>query len=257
MSQIGTCALCDQSNAEIQDSHIIPRWAYERTVSYQPEVNTNPVVVTGGTAVETSEQVKKYLLCKCCEDRIGKTENYVAKIAVQEDNGFPALGKVAIIWKPDPSFCVADANLLECSKLINFAASVLWRADIAQIEPIVDLGSFRDQLKQYLLEKGNFPNKARMVLQLLAPTDGTSKIHHSVVFPVTVSYDGYDTHSFLIHGLRFTLYCGSNIPRVMDEYCLIRTHRLIITDGRCEWKIMEPSLINATPKGRLSDILKF
>jgi hypothetical protein len=61
----GTCALC-LNTAELQDSHLIPKAIY-RLLRSAGDDNENPVFVAAGSAVNTSRQIKGYLLCKACE----------------------------------------------------------------------------------------------------------------------------------------------------------------------------------------------
>ena len=62
------CALCNVT-ADLKDSHILPRWTYNRTMKMYGEDNNKLVRVGGGKAFFDTTQISEYLLCdraRCC-----------------------------------------------------------------------------------------------------------------------------------------------------------------------------------------------
>ena len=57
----GVCALCHQ-NAELRDSHLIPKGVY-KALREPDHVIRHPILVTAAATVQSSEQVSDYLLC--------------------------------------------------------------------------------------------------------------------------------------------------------------------------------------------------
>jgi len=82
---IGDCRLCGATQVPLRESHIVPSWAYRRARDRTSIGPPDPIRVSEGVVVQTSEQVKERLLCGACEQRLCKDENYVSKLAYQED----------------------------------------------------------------------------------------------------------------------------------------------------------------------------
>jgi hypothetical protein len=227
MNPIGTCALCKSSNVTLIDSHIVSKWAFRRIVGYDPAAGPNPVAVHGGRAGFSSKQATEYLLCRPCEDLLGVRENYAAKTGLQADSTtFPALTLAKTIEKDD-NMELADASALDVDKLIYFAVSVFWRADVAQIDPIVDLAGAREPIRQYLFG-GSLPAELDMILTLSRPQVRFPRVDRIVAFPETDS-DQPHRHEFIACGMRFTMYTSA--PH-LEEASLPRKRRLLISDGR-------------------------
>jgi hypothetical protein len=70
MAITSNCALCG-TLAVLIDSHLLPRALYRLTRDNTMK-NPNPVLVTKGKDVQTSSQMKRYLLCSVCEDLFSK-----------------------------------------------------------------------------------------------------------------------------------------------------------------------------------------
>ena len=65
MSVIGQCRLCLRTDSELQDSHFLSKGIY-RILRDAGAKNPDPFLITAGSSVQTSKQLKKHLLCKEC-----------------------------------------------------------------------------------------------------------------------------------------------------------------------------------------------
>jgi len=65
----GKCKLC-HALADLRDSHYLPRAGTEDACK-RPE-ESNPVVLSGGKAKQSSLQVRDYKFCGACEERFNK-----------------------------------------------------------------------------------------------------------------------------------------------------------------------------------------
>lgn len=89
MRHVGTCGLCQRTNAELQDSHLYPKSAYRQLRDPTAGTDPNPVVITRDKAVTTSKQVTSYFLCGECEQRFSDGgERYVLAQCLRADGQF-------------------------------------------------------------------------------------------------------------------------------------------------------------------------
>lgn len=219
MAVIGKCKLCKTSGVELQESHIIPKWAYKRLRDYSPSAgNPNPIVITDGRAAQVSNQITEYLLCRNCEQRFGQVESYISEIAYSND-GTPIPLQILGI-KHDTSSRFVTLTALDIDKIKYFAASVIWRAHVSKRK--LSLGDkYGEDLRSYLHGSGSFPNNFRISIVILdQPIDSRHPRHNVVAFPTTKIEFGYHRHAFYLCGLYFEVCVGRVMPSVRDEICL-------------------------------------
>lgn len=227
MKEIGICALCRTPNVELIDSHVISKWIYRRILAYTPNGGPNGVAVSDGRAGLSGRQASKHLLCRPCEDLFGKWESYMSQVALQPDSSsFPALTAATTLAK-DQGLEVAEFIDLDVSSITRFAVSVFWRADVADGEPLVDLGPARNDIRNFLLERGPLPDAVDVVLTLIRPPTGTPRIDRMLVYPGT-DPDDSRRHEFLACGLRFTMFTA--FPH-LEVASLPRLKRVLISEG--------------------------
>jgi hypothetical protein len=231
ISVIGDCRLCGAVGVPLMDSHIMPKWAYRRTRDLTGAVGSpHPIQVKDGVAVQTSAQITEYMLCRGCEELLGRDENYVSKLAYQEDQ---TLGLAQYV-REDAIFsrglrmlagvrtrAVAISHL-DCQAIARFAASVFWRAHVVRTQKFDGLRLWKDQaeaLSRFVRGERRLPD--RMCLTLFVPVDGAfalTGVFSSTLFTPATAVKGEDSaHQFLVPGLVFNLTTGSHsIP----ELCL-------------------------------------
>ncbi len=224
-TRIGQCRLCLADNVELCDSHILPKFAYKRL--RDPSVsNPNPVTVTTRQTVQASHQITEYMLCRDCEDLFQVPETYVASLAYTSDGDPLILNELGVVptgWSL-PSLTIPVGSL-ETDKLVYFAASVFWRASVATQDGFdkLELGPYREQLRQYLLGASGFPAGARLNLTVLdqSKSAGRDALHNVMTFPRSDNMHGeYRLHQFLMCGLNFMLVIGKKIPEIWSLRCL-------------------------------------
>ena len=224
---LGNCRLCHTPDVELQESHIIPKWASKRLRARDSSSNPNPIVITDLKAVQTSKQITENMLCARCEQMVGRAEKYVATLAYGS-NGEPVpLTMLGISTTADDrtiaSGYVSIASL-DTEKIIYFASSVVWRAYVAHRH---DTGKprlgkcYQEELRSYLHGSASFPKNARLVMGILVQIANAQNPRHNIVsFPFTVRDGGYHRHRFYICGLYFELCIGSQRPRYLESICL-------------------------------------
>jgi hypothetical protein len=130
------CALCLKVKP-LRRSHLMPKAIYKMCRS-QVAVNPNPIAMVGGLAAATSNQAAQYLLCGDCEQSFSaKGERYSLTNCYRPDGSFPF--RDALIRNSPHRFQGEDlyyygSRLLrpDLEPLRFFAASVFWRASVAQ-----------------------------------------------------------------------------------------------------------------------------
>lgn len=216
---LGNCRLCLTHDVELQESHIIPKWASKRLRAVGSTRNPNPITITYGQAVQKSNQITEKMLCAHCEQMVGRSEKYVAKLAYGAD-GEPVPLSILGISLTDAFSAIGSgisiANL-HTDKIVYFASSVVWRASVAHRH---DTGKprigrrYQEEFRSYLLGSASFPKNARLVLGILVqPANAPHPRHNIVSFPATGRYGGYHRHVFFICGLYFELCIGSQMPK--------------------------------------------
>jgi hypothetical protein len=260
---VGDCPLCGATGVSLCDSHILPKWGYRRA---RDETRANgspdPILFRTGGAVQTSFQIKEYLLCDNCEQRLGRDEDYVSRLAYQENGtlGLIQQLKASAILKregaPAGSYLrSADVGHLDCGAISRFAASVFWRAHVAKRERPASLKLWKPQseaLRQFVLAKSPLPRGMCLSLIVLVDGEDLTSVHSSTMTMPASGAKGDDSfHQFVVAGLLFHLTIGSfSSPGV----CLVCGHRHVIFQN---WKTVRVAMdfskwaISRPLKGRL------
>lgn len=250
MSPSGTCALCHTPNVALIDSHIISRWLYRRLIELNPTGDSNSLVqVSGDKALLISKQISKYLLCRNCEDLIGQSEQYTSNVVFQTDQSFPLLAQSSLS-NDDGKLALAEVNGFDVDKITRFAISVFWRADVAQIEPIVDLSSSREAIRRYLLGQTSLPPFIDLIVTLLRPVPMFPRIDRLVICPQT--QDPPEEHLFVACGIRFVLYTGASIPSTLAEFSFPRKQRAFAESGELLLHAVVEKTKASNPQGKLA-----
>ena len=129
----GQCKLC-LNTRELQDSHFMPAALYRATRNATAP-NPNPAVITSRGTVQTSQQMKDFLLCKDCEDLFNNHGEKYVMGQVNRSGKFPLL---ETLRKATPTritggfhwYSIVDVLSVDRDKLGYFALSVFWRAAV-------------------------------------------------------------------------------------------------------------------------------
>ena len=121
---------------------------------------------------------------------------------------------------------------IDVPKLVYFAASVFWRASVhnwksgGRTLTLPKLGrKYEEQFRQYLLDSGNLPENATLVLSVITE----EKLWNYFTFPYGDNENDYWRSQFPFLGLSFTLLLGNLIPREIRRFCLAHSAKQYIT----------------------------
>jgi len=243
----GTCALCQTPNAHLQNSHALPRFAYKRIRADSDLRNPNPVQVTEGRAFQTSKQKQKHLLCFACEQRIAKSETYLATLCQQPD------GRIPIIEHLSPSATPGEIDTvvpyeIDCEKLAYFAVSVVWRADLLGGNSALG-DRYREQLRRYLLGLQPFPAQARAMLLVLDGGSLATNMGRVLTMPITRRFENCREHSFIICGFVFTILLGCRLPVDSEHICLVHADPKRIIVAPAHQSALVKAIVHAGARG--------
>lgn len=83
----GTCRLC-LKDADLQDSHYIPRRAYSTNMARALK-NPNPIVMSRGKLKQVADQLRGYTFCRDCEQLLSKKGEQWVLANIPDDQGRP------------------------------------------------------------------------------------------------------------------------------------------------------------------------
>ncbi len=245
-NKFGSCALC-KNTAELQESHLIAAGFY-RLMREGVADNPNPVLISGGMARATSDQIKMGLLCCACEQRFNANgENYVLANCARQDGSFGLRDSLVRTtpFHQEEGFTIYDLRYLPDAgdQLLYFGASVFWRASVARwkdrdrnLRPI-SLGRYEEEFRRYLLGEVQFPAKAALILHISKEVVPEM----TVAFPCTNRDSGFFRHKFYVPGLLFIMYVGNRMPDSAVEGSLNAQERAVA----CLCSFTDDSLHNA------------
>lgn len=211
----GTCALC-KNDAELQNSHLIPQWAYKRVLRIDLAGAKAPALIAGGSAVLSNKQKTQHLLCFECEQRFSKCEDYVATLT--EPNGAHIKLFDRVRRAEPPAKVVGYLNTPEdAEQLAYFGASVLWRG--YAMTGACKLGPYGEGFRQYLLGAAGFPAEAVMSVGLFDPSPDVD-VRGWVSEPASTKANFAWLHGFLIAGLAFRCWVSNTLPRQWQQISL-------------------------------------
>ncbi len=246
MTKQGQCKLCLQLR-DLQNSHLMPAALYRK--SRNPGAsNPNPMQVTERRSVQTSRQLRNYVLCRDCEQLFSRRgENYVmTQVFDGNSNRFPLLDMLRAStpsWLPGPEFTGYDMTSLpgvDREQLGYFAASAFWRASVhiwrepGEKPVTIDLGTYNEPFRQYLLGQNGFP--ANVAMLIIVCTDTISR---ESFYTPSLGRTGNDrTYSFIAKGLNFLMVVGKQVPQELRNLCAVTGARKLILARDCEAKTL-------------------
>ncbi len=230
----GACRLCGKET-DLRDSHFLPK-AYYKLLRTPTEKNPNPILMTPGKSLKTSEQVTDYLLCGDCEDRFNRLgERWVIANCWRSETSFPileALMAATPLYEGAAGFKVFEGrkiDSIDTDKLGYFAASVFWRAaahrwaGIAGQEPQrLWLGPFEERLRQFLLEEASFPADVVISVNVTSSMEPALNEFASLPFLKAKTSDQRQ-YRFGVPGLAFEMFVGKRMKDSVRPFCIVRS----------------------------------
>jgi hypothetical protein len=228
MATIGRCRLC-RNEAELQDSHFIPKAAYKRVRGEGK--NPHPLVVQTDKAFQTADQIRAHLLCSDCEQRLSKNgEDTFFQYCYQGKEKFKLLEMLhelnPVVNNDQYAIYVLPKSDHRIIQQIGYlGVSVLWKSsahvwkDRDHIVPSIKLGSlYQEQIRQFLLEKAPFPEYAALVIEV---SDFSNRLISAIGTPGTSKPPTNHLHWIDLCGIRFNLFIGVRMPPQIKLLCVL------------------------------------
>jgi len=211
------CALCLEE-AELQKSHIIPEFLYGVMYDEKHRYNVLSLVPENRERFE-QKGARERLLCRNCEEKLGKLERYASLVI----NG----GAPGVDGHRDGNIVYVKGIDYERFKL--FQLSLLWRAGVAK-------GSYFERVTLG-------PHEERLRVMLLANDPGPYDLYPCVLWGVTIEPDkiaelmvqpcrdkvwGHTTYHFVVPGLKLVYVVSQQrLPRKQSQFVLQHDGSLI------------------------------
>lgn len=221
----GKCKLC-LLQKDLQESHFLPAAVFKALLS-PTERNPHPRFVSPNITLDTSRQMKDYVLCRECEQKFSENGERWVLSHMAKDTGFPLqekLRKVAPIRSIPTLKTYAGALIpaIDVDKLEYFALSVFWRAAVHDWAPVhgqkyerLELGPYEETLRQFLLSLSPFPKNVVTLISVYEELNFTR-----TAFPPARGERAPEgrSYSFLIPGIQFSLSLGKGLPPEITEF---------------------------------------
>jgi hypothetical protein len=217
--------------ADLKLSHFLPAGAYRLLVPDGSDVR-QPILMTNEVAMLTSLQMRDYVLCADCEKRFDQGgEDYVIG-QMKGSRGFPLLERLRVAPAVDFSLnegVYAGKQLgIDTNKFAYFVLSVAWRSAVhtwpsvrGHVPDSVDLGTFQESIRQFLLGEAPFPED--LTVLTTACTDEYSQ--NAMYAPTKMIGSPTPGISFLACGIHFMILMGTTYPPGIKDLCSYRSER--------------------------------
>ena len=267
----GVCRLC-QKVADLRRSHFLPAGSFKALVdSFSPK-ETVPVMIDSGTgtAVYTSKQIRKYLLCSSCEQKFNRHgENEVMAHCHRGEGKFKLKDIVKSI-KPSYTQVKTQAFFSEdLSRYLNpqsyayFALSVFWRGSAedwggTHSHYYGALGKkYSEIFRRFLMGETPFPEDVYVQVHV----DFDEPISTNLMTPGTKKNSlgtyNFKAHHFMIPGITFIAMIGGDTYRYKNAISGTTKSDVIFFaskfSGTSLYRQLAKDSQKMTPKGKLSD----
>ena len=220
------------------------------------------IVVTKEATFQSGNQFKLPLLCQACEIRFQQGgETWTLGNRYRSDGSFP-LRNMLLAAKPETQrpdgariYQARTLSGLEVNQLIYFAASLFWRAGIADWSvrfanaPKIDLDAWlMNELRDYLLGTAPFPARA----SIFVIVDAETAPQRALMSPVKVTERPLLRYQTYIPGIVFEL--GVDLASPLRDLSLDSpVERIMLSDIVTKFVQVMGSTLSQTsePKGSL------
>lgn len=217
--------------AELKLSHFLPAGAYRLLVPDGGDVR-QPILITKKVEILTSRQMCDYVLCADCEGRFDQGGEDYAVGQMNGSRGFPLLERLRV--SPPVDFTLQEGVYagkqlgIDTPKLTYFALSVAWRSSVhswpsirGHVPDSVDLGTFQEPIRQFLLGEAPFPRE--LTVLTTACTDEYSQ--HAMYAPTKMVGSPTLGVSYLACGIHFMILMGPTYPPGIKDLCSYKSTR--------------------------------
>jgi hypothetical protein len=217
----GTCKLCKVDNQQLCDSHYLPKKVYG--IARSPQLRSPlPFVLGGPHLKQASDQLRDYVFCQTCEERLNKNGErlVLANIPQDYESPFPLQAalkslKPTLVRSDVDVYDVTGVEAFEVDKLVYFAASMFWRGAIHDWAtpsglgaPAVELCWYEEPLRKFLMGEALLPDDVTVTVGIWH----AKVVLQAAYVPCPSHLPECQRYWFYIPGIIFSLYFGKGIP---------------------------------------------
>lgn len=228
----GTCRLC-LNEKDLVDGHLISAGIL-RQLRAPALTNPNPLTVTNRIAVQTSEPISDYVMCRECDNLLGaRGENWtIPNLATMTEFPIRNLLQNATPLMTYGRLVAYEGNNvpgLDMESLCLFGLSFFWKCasfpwrDKTNGRIDIDLGPYRELLRDFLLGKSAFPN--HMALHIAVPDN---EVLLGAYTPILGTERDFHNFVCYVPGVEFTLCVGKRVPPAIRSCCAYTSPRRLI-----------------------------
>lgn len=210
-------------------------------------------------AIQTSEQVKDYLLCRDCEELFNTNgERWMLARCYRDTNGDFRLREYLAGTPPflsldgHSAFNTSQISSIDHSKLVYYAISFFWRAAVHSwrvgretIEPI-ELGPYQERMRRFLLGEEELHRCIYLSVWL------SNRERPVPVANVPTSYhieDGGIMHRMNLPGIAFLMTIGKRVGVAISACCILHSpERPMFVSRHVDDQLMSNLLATIDPK---------
>ena len=233
MPQRGICKLCRQEK-DLCDSHYLPKALYRRL---KREGGGDPIIMTPNLVVSSSRQVRDFVFCAECEQRLNLGGEQYAMSLVANGNGFPLrdMFSNAPIQRTSPFLRLPGKHVrLDTTKLAHFAIGLLWKGAVHSWQTVARQTTkvrpfpIMENVRRYLLNEESLPDG--MLVFVMVCLDGLSQTQSNAPYLVG-GYEAEHRYEMLIKGIRFHI-AFDRPQKEIDQFCCVHSgdHAIFATD---------------------------
>lgn len=238
---LGTCRLC-LNNSDLVQSHLIPAAVY-KLLNSPNAPNPNPILLTSRVRVQTSREIKDYLLCRNCEEVLNVSgENWVLP-RLATGTAFPlydALTAVAPdVVEPGVAAYAASKNpAILVEDITHFALGIFWKASVhswrhgsspSNVSKI-ELGPYAEHMRNFLRAGAPFPEHIALGVNIMPPPVTTR-----LSLTPRKGRKTNNVHRFHMYvpGVSFSLFVGGGVTTKFKDVCFYCNplHPILVCDS--------------------------
>ncbi len=230
----GRCALCLEDKTLIE-SHLMSAGLY--ALCHAPD--SDPVMVSEEVMMRTGRELKHPLLCSDCDGSLSvKGENWVLPLLARMEGDF-LLYEMLTEFPPDAEdkgsalYATVKNPTIKGEDITHFAMGIFWKAAVhswrgSKSEPMIDLGSYEEPVRQFLRGKSEFPKKMALTVGVCSPPVRAITFIH----PYRGSTRNVHTFIFNVPGVQFMLSVGNQVSEDMKRLSLVpgSARVIVVTD---------------------------
>ena len=194
----GVCALC-LSAADLQNSHIIPEFAYQAMYDAAHRFHTYQVDDEVRRRFE-QKGLREPLLCRSCEGILATYERYVSLLFrgdLSANTVVSESGKLVVV------------SPVDCRVIRLFLLSVLWRASVSRLPFFsrVNLGPYEEDVRRMIID-GQAEPYWKYGCLIAAPLLGGEPRFDVMIQPTLTRVDSRHVYRFMFCGLTWCYFIG-------------------------------------------------